>query len=268
MDGTVRITQTAHIEALLSKHGLNDVPLRNQPMVDKDKSKLVKDGDALDTHLFPYASIVGALLYIACNTRPDISATVSKLTRYMSCPTTEHWTVLLGLIGYLKATKHMGIHLGTSDEIIGYCDSDWAGCQDTRRSQTGWIYKVYGGPVCWQSKCQPTVATSTVEAEYQACSAAAREALWLRQLLADFNVPCTPMKIMCDSQGALSAMMNGQVSQRTKHIDVIHHFVRERCHLGQIKFEFVKGEENLADILTKAVGKPKHVWCCHHIGMW
>jgi hypothetical protein len=162
----------------------------------------------------------------------------------------------------------MGIHLGTSDEIIGFCDSDWAGCQDTRRSQTGWIFKIYGGPVCWQSKCQPTVATSTVEAEYQACSAAAREALWLRQLLADFKVSCTPMKIMCDSQGALSAMMNGQVSQRTKHIDVIHHFVRERCHLGQIKFEFVKGEENLADILTKAVGKPKHVWCCHHIGMW
>jgi hypothetical protein len=61
---------------------------------------------------------------------PDISATVSKLTRYMSCPTVDHWTCLLGLMGYLKATKHMGIHLGTSDEIIGLCDSDWAGCQD------------------------------------------------------------------------------------------------------------------------------------------
>jgi Reverse transcriptase (RNA-dependent DNA polymerase)/gag-polypeptide of LTR copia-type/Integrase core domain/GAG-pre-integrase domain len=266
VDGTVRVTQTAHIEALLAKHHLHDIPVRGLPMA--TNTKLKKAGESLDTANFPYASIVGALIYIACNTRPDITSTVSKLTRYMSCPTVDHWNCLLGLLGYLKATKHMGIHLGKSDEIVGYCDSDWATCEDTRRSQTGWVFMMYGGPICWQSKSQTTVATSTVEAEYQAASSAAREALWLRQLLADLDVPHTPMHIMCDSQGALSSMMNSQVSQRTKHIDVIHHFVRERCHLGQIKFKFVEGKYNVADVLTKPLPKEKHVWCCHHLSMW
>jgi hypothetical protein len=266
VDGSVRITQTAHVEQLLIKHNLQGIPVRDQPLT-RD-TVLVKAGEPLDSVNFPYASIVGALLYIACNTRPDISSTVNKLTKYMSCPTTKHWDVLIALLGYLKGTRLMGLHLGKSDTILGWCDSDWGNCKDSRRSQTGWLFQLFGGPICWQSKCQSTVATSTVEAEYQAASAAAREALWLRQLLADFNIPQTPMVILCDSQGALGAMMNSQVSQRTKHIDIIHHFVRERCNLGQIKFQFVKGTENVADVLTKPVGREKHRLCCKLMGMW
>jgi hypothetical protein len=267
VDGTVRITQTSHIEEILSRPELQGLVVeRGLPMA--TNVKLMKAGEPLNTAEFPYASIVGALLYIACNTRPDISSTVSKLTKYMSCPTVNHWACLLGLLGYLKGTKTLGIHLGKSDEIIGYCDSDYASCQDTRRSQTGWVFMMFGGPICWQSKCQATVATSTVEAEYQACSAAAREALWLRQLFVDLDIPHKTMTIMCDSTGALSAMMNSQVSQRVKHIDVIHHFVRERCHLGHIKFNFVESKKNVADMLTKPMTKEKHIWCCHHMGMW
>ena len=162
----------------------------------------------------------------------------------------------------------MGLHLGKSDEIAAYCDADFASCLDTRRSHTGWVFILYGGAVCWQSKCQSTVAASTVEAEYQSASAAAREALWLRHLFADLDIPHTPMIINCDSQGALAALNNAQISQRTKHIDVIHYFVRERCHLGQLKFQFVEGKKNPADMLTKAVEKPKHLWCCEQLGLW
>jgi L-fucose isomerase-like protein len=230
--------------------------------------KLTGAGDPLDTKHFPFASIVGALLYIACNTRPDIASTVNKLTKYMSKPCTEHWKLLLDLLGYLKGTSSMGLHLGRSESTMGYCDSDFASCLDSRRSHTGWVFQLFGGPICWQSKCQVTVASSTVEAEYQAASAAAREALWLRQLLKDLDIPQTPMVILCDSTGALSAMMNSQISQRVKHIDVIHHFVRERCQLGQIRFEFVEGKLNVADVLTKPVPRDKHSWCCRHMGMW
>jgi hypothetical protein len=265
-DGSVRITQTAHIEQLLARHHLQNIHTRSVPM--GTATKLTGAGDPLDTRQFPFASIVGALLYIACNTRPDIASTVNKLTKYMSKPTTEHWKLLLDLLGYLKGTSHMGLHLGRSERTIGFCDSDFASCLDTRRSHTGWVFQLFGGPICWQSKCQSTVATSTVEAEYQAASAAAREALWLRQLFADLDIPQTPMVILCDSQGALSAMMNSQISQRVKHIDIIHHFVRERCQLGQIKFQFVEGKLNVADVLTKPVPKDKHIWCCQHMGMW
>jgi hypothetical protein len=265
-DGTVRVTQTAHIEQLLARHHLQGIPERSLPMA--TGVKLTGVGEPLNTREKPFASIVGALLYIACNTRPDIASTVNKLTKYMSKPTTEHWKILIDLLGYLKGTSKMGLHLGRSDTTIGYCDSDFASCLDSRRSHTGWVFQLFGGPICWQSKCQTTVATSTVEAEYQAASAAAREALWLRQLLADFKVPQSPMVILCDSQGALGAMMNSQVSQRVKHIDVIHHFVRERCQLGQLKFQFVEGKQNVADVLTKPVPKDKHTWCCQWMGMW
>jgi hypothetical protein len=214
-----------------------------------------------------YAGLVGALLYLAVNTRPDIAATVNKLAKFMSCPTMEHWQVAMHLTGYLRNTMNYGLHLGRNDECVAYCDADYASDLDHRRSHTGWCFIVYGSVVAWQSRCQPTVAVSTTEAEYQAAATSAREALWLRQLLPDFGIECTPMKILCDSQGALRSLRNPQVTQRTKHIDVIHHFVRERCQQGEVDLQFVPGKENVADILTKAMPGPKHKWCCDKMGV-
>jgi hypothetical protein len=265
-DGSVRVTQEAHVDQLLAKHQLQQLPVRGLPM--GHGCKLSSQGTDLNTDHFPYASIVGSLLYIACNTRPDIASTVNKLTKYMTEPKQEHWDMLMDLLGYLKCTKSMGLHLGRSDVCSAYCDADYASDVDKRRSHTGWCFLLFGGVISWQSKCQPTVAASTTEAEYQAAAAAAREALWLRQLFADLGLPCTPLVIRCDNQGALSSLDNPQVTQRTKHIDVIHHFVRERCQLGHLKFEFVPSNENVADVLTKPVHKPKHSWCCKQMGLW
>ncbi len=266
MDGSVRVTQEAHVVQLLAKHHLEDLPVKGLPM--PHKCKLTAAGEPLNTERHPYASIVGSLLYIACNTRPDIASTVNKLTKYMSDPKTQHWEMLMYLLGYLKATKSMGLHLGKSDLCTAYCDSDFASDLDTRRSHTGWCFLLYGGVISWQSKCQPTVAASTTEAEYQAASAAAREALWLRQLFTDLKVPCTPLEIKCDNLGALSSLNNPQITQRTKHIDVIHHFVRERCQLGQLKYTHVPSQENVADVLTKPLPKDSHSRCCEQMGMW
>jgi hypothetical protein len=229
--------------------------------------KFTKEGDILDTSIYHYAGLVGALLYIAVNTRPDIAATVNKLAKFMSKPTVDHWNTAVNLVGYLKYTIDYGLHLGHSDECIGYCDADFASDVDHRRSHTGWCFILFGGAISWQSKCQPTVAASTTEAEYQAASTSAREALWLRQILPEFDIPCTPMLIKCDSQGALRSMRNPQITQRTKHIDVIHHFVRERCQRGEIDYQFVPGQHNTADILTKAMPRDKHKYCCDKLGV-
>jgi hypothetical protein len=105
----------------------------------------------------------------------------------MTNPTWDHWVCAVNLVRYLKATKHYGIKLGNGEGLVAYCDSDYASCEDTRKSTTGYVFLLFGGAISWQSKMQPTVAASNTEAEYMACSAAAKEALWLRQLWPNFG---------------------------------------------------------------------------------
>jgi ATP sulfurylase len=111
------------------------------------------------------------------------------------------------------------------------------------------------------------VAVSTIEAEYRAVSSAAREALWLRQLLSEFDIEVTPMLVKCDSTGAIASIKNPKITQRTKHIDIAHHFVRERHLRGEILLEWISGKENVADVLTKLVPKDKHFLCCKGMGL-
>jgi hypothetical protein len=124
-----------------------------------------------------------------------------------------------------------------------------------------------GGAISWQSKCQPTVAASTTEAEYMAASSSTREALWLGRLLPVFGIDCKPLEIFCDSKGALASLNNAQVSQRTKHIDIMHHFVRERRALGDVNLTFVPGKDNVADVLTKPLTPEPHVKHCDSMGL-
>jgi ribonuclease HI len=174
----------------------------------------------------------------------------------------------VGVAKYLAGTKHWGLKLGHSNlHVVGYCDSAYASCPDTARSTTGYVFMVYGGVVSYKSTQQPTIACSTTEAEYQACSSSAREARWLRLLLPNFKIPCTPLKVYTDSKGALSAIVNNAMTERTKHVDVHHHFVRERVVLGELLYEHVSGEHNVSDVLTKALPGPKHKWCMRAMGM-
>ncbi len=100
-----------------------------------------------------------------------------------------------------------------------------------------------------------------------AAASATREALWLRQLLPEFGIKCTPLVIHTDSQGALASLNNPQITQRTKHIDVMHHFVRERRAAGQILFKWVPGVDNPSDILTKPLNRKEHEKHCFTLGM-
>jgi ribonuclease HI len=264
-DGSVILTQGAHIEQILEKYNLQDCKLRTLPMA--PGTLLVAEGEWLDTSEFPYASVIGACLYISCNTRPDICSTVNRLAKYMSKPTKQHWEAAVNLVGYLRYTQKLGLHLGSTSGMMSFCDSDYASDVNSRRSHTGWAFIVNGGTVAWQSKCQPTVAASTTEAEYMAAASATREALWLRQLLPEFGINCTPLEIQTDSKGALASLNNPQITQRTKHIDVMHHFVRERRAAGQVNFRWVPGKDNPSDILTKPLPRDAHEKHCKTLGM-
>jgi hypothetical protein len=265
--GTITISNERLINDLLSRFGMEVANSRQVPM---SPAVVLRRGEGaeLDQGRFQYSSLVGGLLYLATTVRPDIAYAVGVLSKYMSCPTVSHWKAARGVLRYLAGTSRVGITYGAGPAVLqGFCDADYGGDKDTRRSTTGFVYTIAGGAVSWSSKRQPTVAASTTEAEYMAASAAAKEALWLRKLLADLGVPVATAPISCDSNGALALLHNPVLSERSKHIDVHHHFVRERVALGQVGFKYVSTAANAADMLTKPLAIVKHTAFCSMVGM-
>ncbi len=131
------------------------------------KEKLIKEGEPLDTMRFPYNECVGSLLYLSVCTRPDIAQVVGALTRYMATPTIAHWEAALRVMHYLVKIADYGLTFGGSSEtLVGYCDADYAGDLDSRRSTTGYVFLIFGGAVSWSSQLQPTMAVLMVETEY------------------------------------------------------------------------------------------------------
>ena len=231
--------------------------------------KLSKDdGEPLDTSVYPYATLVGALLFLSITTRPDIAFSVGVLSRFMSCPTTAHWTAAKGVLRYLVDKADMGITFRGSDTTIyGFCDADYAADVDTRRSTTGYVFMLNGGAITWSSKRQPTVAASTTEAEYMAAGSACKEALWLRKLAKDLGLNAGAITIGSDNQGAIKLLRNPVTSMRSKHIDVVHHFTRERVSRGEINYHYVNTNDMIADALTKPLPPTKFIACRNGMGM-
>jgi hypothetical protein len=169
---------------------------------------------------------------------------------------------MLDVVRYVGSTAGRCLTYGGSNKPLGFwCDSNSAAYQDTRRSTTGWVVVMYGGAVSWASKKQPNAAVSTMDAEYQACGAAAREGLSLGKakgelafLSSDFPLS-GPVLIRCDNRAALSLCKERKEGQRVKHIDVIHHFARDHVASGELPFVYCKSAENVSDCLTKALAR-------------
>jgi hypothetical protein len=261
--GTIKLSQRRSIDDIVAHYSLDAAKTRCTPFV--QALKLVKDDEHPTDQ--PYASLVGSLLYLTVCTRPDLSHSVGVLTRFMSAPAQSHWDAACGVVRYLAGTRDLGITFGRESGLLGYADADYGGDTDTRRSTTGFVFILNSGPVSWQSKLQPTVALSTAEAEYMAASAAAREALWLRKLLGDFEIHVDCISIMGDNQAALHMLKHPVASMRSKHIDIMHHFARERMERGEVNFEYVRTDEQLADIFTKQLPQVTFSKLCHAIGV-
>jgi hypothetical protein len=192
---------------------------------------------------------------------PDIAYVVGVLACFISKPRQEHWVRVKGVLQYLKQTADYGIIYGLEDASLeGYTDSDYAADPDKRRSTGAYVFLLAGGAISWGSKLLPTVATctSTMEAQYMANGIGAKEALWLRKVMETLYGVAVSVQMYCDNVGALAQMHNPVGHQKAKHIDVLHHFLRERVARGKVKVEYVATENMVADLLTKAVGKQQH----------
>ena len=202
-----------------------------------------------------YQQAIGCLTYASVCTRPDIAAAVSSLSQFMSQPSVDHWSGVKRILRYIKGTLNYGLIFTEGDSVLrGYSDADWAGDLDTRRSTSGYVFMIGDSTVSWSSKRQATVAKSTTEAEYVALSHATQEAVWLRRLLTDIGFSSTSATtIHEDNNGAIDLSRNDKFHSRTKHIDIAHHFSRERVESKEIDVVHCPTGDMIADILTKGI---------------
>ncbi|KAE8671810.1 ABC transporter B family member 7 [Hibiscus syriacus] len=203
----------------------------------------------------PYASVVGSLMYAMVCTKPDISQAVGVVSRYMHDPGNEHWQAVKWILRYILNTVDVGLVFQQDKQdgqcVVGYCDSDYAGDLDKRRSTIGYVFTFEKAPVSWKSTLQSTVTLSTTEAEYMEVTEAVKETIWLNGLLGELGMEQKHIKVHCDSQSAIHLAKNQVYHARMKHIDVRYHFVREILEEGGVIIQKIRTTENPADMLTK-----------------
>lgn len=212
-----------------------------------------------DTTLFPdptyFRSIAGKLQYLTL-TRPDIQFAVNFVCQRMHSPTMSDFSLLKRILRYIRGTFAFGLHLykDSSLSLTSYSDSDYAGCQITRRSTTGFCVFLGSNIVSWCAKRQPTVSRSSTEAEYRALAYTAAELTWINSLLRDLRVPQpAPALLQCDNLSAVHLSANPGFHSRSKHVEVDYHYIRERVALGVIEIQHIPAALQVADIFTKSL---------------
>ncbi|KAL0413726.1 UNVERIFIED_CONTAM: Retrovirus-related Pol polyprotein from transposon RE1 [Sesamum radiatum] len=202
-----------------------------------------------------YRRLVGRLLYLGFS-RPDISFAVQQLSQFIQHPRQPHWEAALHLVRYLKGTPTLGFFFGfrSSPQLTAYSDSDWALCLDTRHSVTGYCIFLDDSLVSRKTKKHATVSRSSAEAEYRSMGSTVCELLWLSYILGEFDVPVlSPIPFCCDNKAAIHITENSVFHERTKHLDIDCHLVRDHFKKGFILPRHIPSQHQVADLFTKAL---------------
>jgi len=258
---TITISQKHYIEAILQKEGLTDAHPVAVPM-DPNVQLQPSEGEVQDKSN-NYASLIGSLMYLAIATRPDITYAVFRLGSYMANPAMSHWAAAKRVLRYLSGTQSYGITYQAEEvkpgknQFLGYSDASYAN-NDDATSISGYIFTMGGGAITWGLRKQTSVSLSSTESEYIALADAAREVMWLWNLLDGLGYKqCAPTKLYGDNNGALAIAKNPQYHKRTKHFDTRNHYIRQKVKEAEIEIEYCPTSAMTADIFTKALPKPK-----------
>ncbi|KAL2243405.1 UNVERIFIED_CONTAM: Retrovirus-related Pol polyprotein from transposon TNT 1-94 [Sesamum indicum] len=234
---SILLNQESYISSVLKKFSMENAKPASlskdqSPKTDSEKAKMDK---------IPYSNVIGSIMYLMVCTRPDIAYAISCLSRYMSNPGTPHWEALKYLLRYLRGTIDIGITFSRNYDyiqLVGFVDSNYANDRDSRKSTTSYVFTLCGACISWKFQLQLIVALSTTEAEYIATTEAFEEAIWLDVLY--------------------TVCKNPVFHDRTKHIDVRFHFVRDIVGKDIIKLEKINTEDNPADMGTKSLPLDKY----------
>ncbi|KAK3026605.1 hypothetical protein RJ639_041625 [Escallonia herrerae] len=261
------LSQRKYALDILSESGLSASKPAAFPM--EQNHGLALAGGPLLSDPGPYRRLIGRLVYLTI-TRPDICYAVHVLSQFIQSPRSQHWDAPLRVFWYLKAAPGQGLFLPTDSllQIYAFCDSDWASCPLTRRSVTGYFVSLGNSPISWRTKKQPTVSRSSAEAEYRSMAVTTCELTWLKSFLLSLGVHHDrPMRLLCDNQAALHIALNPVFHERTKHIEIDCHYVREQLLAGNISTAHVRTAQQVANIFTKALGRHQFHYLCGKLGI-
>lgn len=266
--GIMTLSQEKYIDSLAKKYDLEYAKLYNTPM----ETNLKLDPAIQIDETIQFGNLIGELLYISTGTRPDIAFSVNYLSRFQSCFNSNHYKYALRILKYLYSTKNLKLTFNKNNycEIIDcYVDSDWAGDTNDRKSNTGYVIRIFSNVVYWKTHKQCSVTKSSTFAEYVALSEAVTEVNYIRNMLIQtFKIDIKePIKIFEDNSGALTIAKYGNFTKNSKHIEVQFHYVNENYESGIIDVIKVESKNNIADIFTKSLSKEMFIKCRENLNL-
>ena len=268
----LHLSQKNYIERILRRFNMHEAKPVNTPFAAHFKlSSALSPTTETDMEYMarvPYSSVVGSLMYAMICTRPDLAYAVSMVSRYMANPGKEHWKAVQWIFRYLRGTSSLCLHFGKSTTgVLGYVDSDHAKDLDKRRSITGYVFTLNGCAISWKAQLQSTVALSSTEAEYMAITEAVKEDIWLKGLFGELDDRLKVTTVFCDNQSAIFLSKDQMFHDRTKHIDIRYHFVRDIIEKGDCVVKKIHTDDNPADMFTKSLPIAKFKLCLDLVGV-
>lgn len=264
----ISVSQRKYVIDLLKETGMIGCKPVDTPM---DANLELGDlKDSIPVERGRYQRLVGKLIYLS-HTRPDIAFAVSVVSQFMHAPCEEHMEAVYRILRYLKGTPGKGLLFKKNEarSVEAFTDADWAGSIKDRRSTSGYCTFVWGNLVTWRSKKQSVVARSSAEAEFRAVAQGICELLWLKLLLGELKIAdIQPMKLYCDNKAAIDISHNPVHHDRTKHVEVDRHFIKEKIEEGVISMTYVPTSQQTADLLTKGLVKPVFEKLVDKLGMF
>jgi hypothetical protein len=261
IDGKIHLSQGAYIRQLLEDHNMTNCNAAAIPMAPgltiTDADQPITDSSAIED----YISLIGSLQFLATYTRPDIAFATGFLARWNKAPTLQCWKAAKHVLRYLKGTIDHGILFDgkQSYSLVAYSDADWAGDTTDRKSTTGSLIKIAGGPIYWRSTKQGGVSLSTTEAEYIAASETAKNVIMTRGILEEMAItePGFAFPLLIDNTGSIAVSGGEKVTRNARHIDIRYHHIRDLIQKGLIEVLHVSSNQMAADGFTKALPEPK-----------
>ncbi|GAW08946.1 Gag-Pol polyprotein [Lentinula edodes] len=278
----INISQKTYFQRMLSTFHLEHVRHRYTPLppgvklsdspspLPEDEIEFMKDKQ--------YRSIVGSIMWGQVCTRPDLAFAAGLLARYQLNPGRQHWECIEWVAGYIlhtidysityKAPGPLNSLPGASLKTHAYVDSDHAGCRDTYRSTSGYVFFMAGALVSWSSKRQATVALSTTESEYIGLSRATQQAVWLASFMTEVDLTQQgPINLLGDNFGSVCLTENSKRHALVKHIEMRHHYVREKVTSGEVAVQCIRSGDSVADIFTKPLSGVIHSKLVSQLGL-